>query len=229
MSNPYTEVIRSVGSVLQFYDFDKKYPVFGFGAKPSASSVADHCILLSDEAIGVPGILDVYKEHVTNLVFSGPTIFTNVILKTCSLAKTLVQNPDQQAYMILLIITDGTINDMGNTIDAIVKASQLPMSIIIVGVGPADFTDMRQLDGDKTSLKDRKGNHAVRDIVQFVSSRDFSEEKLKNLTGKRINDKILSEMLCREVLAEIPDQVTSYFQVIHHLYIYSRIKINSDF
>ncbi len=214
MSNAYTEVIRSVGSVLEFYDFDKKYPVFGFGAKSSASSVADHCIPLSEEAAGVRGILDVYREHVTKLILSGPTIFTNVILKTCSLAKALTQNPDQQAYMILLIVTDGTINDMGNTIDAIVRASHLPISIIIVGVGPADFTDMRQLDGDTTSLKDRKGNQAIRDIVQFVSSRDFSEEKLKNLMGKRLNDKTLSEMLCREVLAEIPDQVSSYFLVM---------------
>jgi hypothetical protein len=38
-------------------------------------------------------------------------VFTNVILKTCSLAKAFKQTPNQQ-YMILLIVTDGTINDM---------------------------------------------------------------------------------------------------------------------
>lgn len=35
---------------------------------------------------------------------------------------------------------DGIINDMGNTTDAIVAAAQLPFSIIIVGVGDADFS-----------------------------------------------------------------------------------------
>ena len=36
---------------------------------------------------------------------------------------------------MLLIITDGVISDMANTLAAIVHASTLPMSIIIVGVG----------------------------------------------------------------------------------------------
>jgi vacuolar-type H+-ATPase subunit F/Vma7 len=40
-----------------------------------------------------------------------------------------------QKYTILLIITDGIINDMQQTINEIVKGSVLPLSIIIVGVG----------------------------------------------------------------------------------------------
>ena len=34
------------------------------------------------------------------------------------------------------------ITDMENTIDRIVKASSLPLSIVIVGVGGADFSAM---------------------------------------------------------------------------------------
>ena len=40
-----------------------------------------------------------------------------------------------QNYFVLLIITDGVISDMNETLAAIVHASTLPMSIIIVGVG----------------------------------------------------------------------------------------------
>jgi vacuolar-type H+-ATPase subunit F/Vma7 len=40
----------------------------------------------------------------------------------------------QQKYSVLLILTDGVINDMSNTVRAIVDASELPLSIIIVGV-----------------------------------------------------------------------------------------------
>ncbi len=46
-------------------------------------------------------------------------------------------------YYILLIITDGFINDMDKTIDQIVRGSSLPLSIIIVGVGKEDFSSMR--------------------------------------------------------------------------------------
>ena len=54
--------------------------------------------------------------------------------------------------MILMIITDGIINDMDKTIDEIVRGSSLPLSIIIVGVGEADFSSMDILDADDEPL-----------------------------------------------------------------------------
>ena len=54
-----------------------------------------------------------------------------------------------QAYFILLVLTDGEITDMDETIKAIVEASYLPLSIIIVGVGSANFSNMEYLDADK--------------------------------------------------------------------------------
>ena len=62
---------------------------------------------------------------------------------------------------------------MDATRQAIVNASGLPMSLIIVGVGNADFADMRFLDGDDGILKAPNGQPAQRDIVQFVPFRDF--------------------------------------------------------
>lgn len=78
-----------------------------------------------------------------------------------------------QQYFTLLIITDGVISDMDETRHAIVQASKLPMSIIIIGVGNADFAAMEFLDGDASVLRSNTGEEAVRDIVQFVPFRDF--------------------------------------------------------
>lgn len=47
-----------------------------------------------------------------------------------------------------MIITDGIINDMDKTIDEIVRGADLPLSIVIVGVGDADFDSMDVLDAD---------------------------------------------------------------------------------
>lgn len=78
-----------------------------------------------------------------------------------------------QQYYILLVLTDGVVTDMADTREAIVRASHLPMSIIIVGVGNADFTDMQTLDGDDGVLRSLRGEPALRDIVQFVPFREL--------------------------------------------------------
>ena len=46
---------------------------------------------------------------------------------------------NKDIYSILLIITDGEILDMNQTIDLINKASKIPLSIIIIGVGNNNF------------------------------------------------------------------------------------------
>ncbi len=56
---------------------------------------------------------------------------------------------------------------MDKTVDLLVQNCNLPLSIIIVGVGNADFTNMNTLDGDN-GLYNSKGVKANRDIVQFV-------------------------------------------------------------
>ena len=59
---------------------------------------------------------------------------------------------------------------MDETVNLIVERCKLPLSIIIVGIGHADFHNMVRLDGDN-GLYDSKGRRAPRDIVQFVPFR----------------------------------------------------------
>lgn len=88
-------------------------------------------------------------------------------------------NQIQQKYNILLIVTDGIINDMQLTIDQVVRGSELPLSIIIVGVGLADFSAMDQLDADEERLYSQKyRKYMEADIVQFVPYRDFAQNPM---------------------------------------------------
>lgn len=84
-------------------------------------------------------------------------------------------------YYVLLMITDGVITDMDQTAAAIVEASRLPMSIIIVGVGNADFSAMEFLDSDDKLLRSSWGDVAARDIVQFVPFRTFQVSRGQKL------------------------------------------------
>ena len=50
------------------------------------------------------------------------------------------------------MLTDGIIHDMRETIDLIVKASHMPISVIIIGIGEANFDNMEILDADDFDL-----------------------------------------------------------------------------
>ena len=56
---------------------------------------------------------------------------------------------------------------MDQTVNLLVNNCKLPLSIIIVGIGNADFSNMNTLDGDN-GLYNSNGVKAARDIVQFV-------------------------------------------------------------
>ncbi len=109
---------------------------------------------------------------------------------------------DGRQYFVLLIITDGIITDFESTLGALVEASALPMSVIIVGVGNEDFSAMEALDADGGLIRHR-GRTATRDIVQFVELRKFVDPR----TG--MWDKSL---LAKAVLAEVPRQVTRWMK-----------------
>lgn len=64
----------------------------------------------------------------------------------------------------------------------VIACTNLPLSIIIVGIGNANFDNMNRLDGD-SGLYGSKGQRAARDIVQFVPYRDvqFNPDMLAKL------------------------------------------------
>jgi len=141
--------------------------------------------------------LDVYNKSFKNVLLSGPTYFSEVIRTVTSIAAQ-PYSLNLQHYSILLLLTDGVFNDMKETVAAIVDASDKPLSIIIVGVGDADFSQMKALDGDEKGLSSN-GKKAARDMVQFVPFNKFKNEHVSNLAS--------------ETLAEVPSQVLSFMKM----------------
>lgn len=173
--NCYERAIASVGEVLRPYDADNMYPVYGFGAKirlaDGSLSACQHCFPVYPgglEVHGIEGILQAYRDAKTAVTFFGPTLFAPLIRATTEKVAAMGCSQEHQKYVILLVLTDGVINDLELTKQAIIDASHHPLSIIIVGVGAADFSEMHELDSDDALLS-AGGKTAVRDIVQFVA------------------------------------------------------------
>lgn len=178
--------------------------ILGFGAKlPPAGNVSHQFPLNSKPSSpfcsNIQEILTHYRNTLSRVQLFGPTNFSPVILNTIEISR---QYQDGKHYFVLLIITDGIISDMHPTIRSIIDASKLPISIIIVGVGNADFGAMDVLDGDDSRLN-LEGHFAERDIVQFVPLNRFLE------SGSFVKSQA---DLAKVVLAEIPDQMVGYMK-----------------
>ena len=197
----YERAIKACGNIVAYYDYDQLFPVFGFGAIINSSPFkeASMCFNLNfqenPDIYTVENIIKCYHDCIKEekLTFAGPTEFSPIINKVISKIKD-----NQLEYHILMILTDGVIDDLQETIDALVEGSFLPLSVIIIGIGDADFKKMEILDGDEVPLISSTGKKRMRDLVQFVPFNKFENDENK---------------LSMEVLEEIPRQIVDYYTI----------------
>ncbi|KAF5766103.1 putative copine, von Willebrand factor A-like domain superfamily [Helianthus annuus] len=100
---------------------------------------------------GFEEVLSRYRELLPHIKLAGPTSFAPVIEK----AMTIVEESGGQ-YHVLVIIADVTRSvytgrgqlspQEQKTVDAIVEASNLPLSIVLVGVGDGPWDTMKEFD-----------------------------------------------------------------------------------
>ncbi|KAK8717003.1 hypothetical protein V6N13_044288 [Hibiscus sabdariffa] len=202
--NPYEQAISIIGRTLAVFDEDSLIPCFGFGD----ASTHDHDVFsfYPDKRFcnGFEEVLSRYREIVPHLRLSGPTSFAPII----EMAMTIVEQSCGQ-YHVLVIIANGQVTgsvDTGHgrlslqeqkTIDAIVQASKLPLSIIVVGVGDGPWDMMKEFDDNIPAR--------AFDNFQFVN---FTEIMSKSIAPTR------KEMeFALAALMEIPSQ---YKATIEH-------------
>ena len=182
--NPYQRVIRAIGESLLDFDEDNLIPVYGFGdEKTKAHSVFP--LLEESPCKGVEEVLTRYTRTVCSVSLSGPTSFAPIIRKAIEIVEQTGK------YHVLLIIADGRVENEHdkNTREAIVYASNYPLSIILVGVGDGPWETMHEYD-DK--LPERRF-----DNFQFV---EFTDRR-----GSKTSREVETAFAV-QALMEIPDQ-----------------------
>ena len=189
--NQYETAIKACGNIVAYYDYDQKFPAFGFGGKFFGNPKVDHCYPLNGnpddpEIYGIDGILQAYRKVLNNTELWGPTYFHYFIDRLNDSVKQEIARENYNNYNILMILTDGIIEDMDDTINS-----------LVIGIGNADFSNMDVLDADEDPLYDNNGRKADRDLVQFVPFKDFKNDGQK---------------LAEQVLEEVPRQIVEFYQ-----------------
>ncbi|KAK2164934.1 hypothetical protein LSH36_57g02041 [Paralvinella palmiformis] len=138
--NPYQKVISILGQALAPFTEENLIPAYGFG--DSVTCDEDVFSFSEDESPchGFQQVLDRYNEIVKSITLGGPTSFAPIIMKSIQIVK------ETRKYHILVIVADGQVTEEGSTIEAIVEASNHPISIIVVGVGDGPWRVMEEFD-----------------------------------------------------------------------------------
>lgn len=148
LGSPYERAISSCGKIVAFYDYDQRFPVYGFGGYPFGQNVVSHCFNLNfsqePSVEALDGVIQCYKNAVPLVRQHGPTYFAPLITHVRDNIKQEMLLP-KKTYYILMILTDGIINDMDETCNALVSCDVLPLSVVIIGIGNADFSNMNTL------------------------------------------------------------------------------------
>ncbi|KAG6468793.1 E3 ubiquitin-protein ligase RGLG5-like [Zingiber officinale] len=151
--NPYEQAISIIGLTLSKFDEDNLIPCFGFGDASTHDQDVFSFYPGNRPCQGFEEALDRYREIAPFVRLAGPTSFAPII----EMAMTIVEQSVGQ-YHVLLIIADGQVTrsvdtETGRlspqeqkTVDAMVKASKYPLSIILVGVGDGPWDMMHEFD-----------------------------------------------------------------------------------
>ena len=145
-NNLYARAITSCGNILKEYDSDQQFPIFGFGGVPPGGKGVSHCFNLNGQkdpnVEGIEGIIQTYIDSLKGVQLVGPTFFQDIIKTVINMVKNPKKKEGTATYHIFMILTDGKIDDFDITKELCVECAKLSISLIIVGIGEADFGKM---------------------------------------------------------------------------------------
>ncbi|XP_031557322.1 E3 ubiquitin-protein ligase RGLG5-like [Actinia tenebrosa] len=199
--NSYQTVIKTIGKTLEPFDEDNLIPVYGFGDVKTKDQSVFNFNSNDQPCKGLDSVLEAYNEVVRKVSLSGPTSFAPIIEKAIEIVSK------DRTYYILVIIADGQVVEDQDlkTREAIVKASNYPISILVVGVGDGPWDRMHEYD---ELLSERKF-----DNFQFIEFNDIVA-----------NAKYPDAAFALHALMEIPDQ----YQAIKNLGLLREISENKQ-
>lgn len=198
--NQYQEVITQVGRILSEFGSENEANAYGFAGKINGEHsdvFALNCVIggKDTQVKGWEGALHAYATSIASLQLSNPRHIAPVLLEFRNLA-TQSYHTNPLLYHVALIVTNGSFVDEEESKQIIAAMENLPISILIVGVGADDFKQMDRFDAHTSTSHDP---HAKREFVQFIKFADYKG-----------NHHSMSEALLRNV----PKQLNSFYTKI---------------
>lgn len=185
--NSYFSILKDITSLISNYIIDHhSFYVYGIGGKPKNNNSSQNVFNINmdenDAAIkSYDKIFENYKNCLENIDPDNKVNLSSLIEKV----NIDIHNKHElRYYNILFILLKDIVdkNDIQNIYDRIIESSYLPVSIIIIGIGKTDFTQMNEIFNSIPQVSSYTRTKKKRDNAIFISMNDYFE----NNTEKRI-------------------------------------------
>ena len=185
--NEYEKAILNCDLFPQYSD--GLFSVYGFGANGSGNV---SCFSLNErtnpDIHTLDNIINVYRNKLPKLELAYPSDLSPLIEKCLD---RITEENDKTYYHILFIIMDGGVDDIEQTVESLVKASKMPLSVVIVGIG-------KSFKRVETLIEEQKKSKAEREVAMFVRSSEQQSEDI----SKKISEHVLAYMTSKEIYPE---------------------------
>jgi hypothetical protein len=130
-------------------------------------------------------VVRAYRTAVKTVDQAVPVMLSPLIITAMEIASERFRV--SKRYMVLVIITCDGPPDEDETRDAIVRAANAPLIIVVVGIGGGDFSVIQNWASRGTELRSRNGAQAKRKVVYFINGEtnpaDVVAEALAEIPG----------------------------------------------
>ena len=196
--NDYQAVIHRIGTIFDAYEGRREFSMWGYGGV--VKGVAQPSFSMGDRLHGAEDLVKAYDETFSSgnkaLALGAKAEMKHVI--QAAMYRAIRSSQRKQCDTTLVILSTGQIADLQASIDAVcASAEDAPLSIVIVGVGDGDFSQIQELTGGEAGrLRHSNGVPIARDIVNYVHMNEFSGNARECVS---------------EALREVPEQFVQHF------------------
>lgn len=166
-SNSYLSALKSLSEFFKHFDSTGHCDVYGFGAKVGGSDYISHCFPVASNVCGSEGAEQAYREILGSVEFASPCYLHKIIqqLLVPYERRSVPMSSSSLVYNIVVILTQGDLEDLEEFKEQLVRASSLPFSVVIVSMGATMFPHLTTADSDLSLMKTAAGHFEDRNFV----------------------------------------------------------------
>lgn len=179
MPNDYRDVLQGICNA--YRSIASFFVGFGFGAKlvpktgRTSSCFAMNGNFFDPVVSDYEQLYNSYSKTLQEVELSLPVNCESIYNMACDYAEYEKHNHEARNYFVLIVISPGVVDDLEASLEAVSRAAELPLSVLIVKVGNVQLEDVND-PAEMLKKSEDLFEESERRYIDLVSYEDFKKE-----------------------------------------------------